>query len=281
MERNFRVVRACATEAIRDFSWREFAPFGWILAVQLVFLLLALNMQSPVAMGSLGAAVRLFEGDAPVHYPRFFLYLPRAASMVEAFLYTIVGAVLVPLSLIRIFAPMDSTLASGGVGTRLRKAILPSLISLSLGLLLLIGWQELVGRALAPTLRAALPGFAGAALIWVLSVLGAYAITAILLYIPVVAIGRGVTLRESLQGGIAEGAALFLYTLLFIVIFSLPALPLLLATQILAGFIVDRLRPELIAVVLAAYAITISVATYLTYAAAARLHWAGQQSEGS
>jgi hypothetical protein len=50
--------------------------------------------------------------------------------------------------------------------------------------------------------------------------------------------------------------------------------------QLGAGFISEKLRPEVIGFLLAAYAAIMSVASYFTYAAAARLHWAAQVREG-
>ena len=56
---------------------------------------------------------------------------------------------------------------------------------------------------------------------------------------------------------------------------------MLLVVQSRPGFIVSKMRPELIPIALMLYAVLISAATYLTYAAAARLHWAGDTRGGT
>ena len=123
--------RACATEAIRDFNWREFAPFGWILAVQLVFLLLAMFLEIPAAMATLGTLTRAIYGDSAIHYPMFYLFLPPLAAIAEGFLYTVPAAVLVPLAIIRTVTPMESPEdRSEPLGHRLQRAWLPSLVVL-------------------------------------------------------------------------------------------------------------------------------------------------------
>jgi hypothetical protein len=279
MQRNFRVARACAVEAARDFRWREYAPFGWILGVQLLFVLLALNLGTTIGMGTAGAAVRLFTGDPPIHYPTFFLILPNVTSWLEVFLYTIPGAVLIPLAIARIRAPMDPELQGPGLKPRLRRAVPPTLIAGLVNLGLLFGWQWLFNQALVPLLRASFPGFQGNVTIWGISLLGAYALSAVLLYVPIVAIGPGATLVPALKNGVAEGVKLFKWTLLFVLVFSLPAMPFLLVMQLMVGFISERMRPEMVAVIIAIYSILISLGTYLAYAAAARLHWASQMEE--
>ena len=275
MERNFRTVRACAAEAVRDFSWREYAPFGWILAAELLFILLAWNLSSVIGMGTVGMLVRLFQGDAALHYPVFFLLLPTISSWLEAFLYTIPGAVLIPLALIRMMAPMEHALSSPeAVRKRLRQAAPLTLLATVLSALLLFGWQFVVNGLLTMLVRVVLSGFPAIATTWGLSVLGAYALSAFFIYVPILAIRPGASFRGSWNEGIHEGTRLLGWTLLFVVIFALPSLPFLFAQQLLAGFISNHLRPEMVAVLIALYAITISVASYITYATAARLHWA-------
>jgi sulfite exporter TauE/SafE len=87
------------------------------------------------------------------------------------------------------------------------------------------------------------------------------------------------TFVGALRGGISEGLRLFKWTVLYLLLFALPALPFLMAIQLGTAFMAERMRPEMIAVVVAIYSILISFATYLTYAAAARLHWASQVEE--
>ena len=279
MQRNFRVARACAVEAARDFRWGEYAPFGWILGVQLLFLLLALNLTSTIGMGTAGAAVRLFLGDAPNHYPTFFMVLPTFSSWLEVFLYTFAGAVLIPLAIARIRAPMDPSLQGGGIRARVQRAWPPTLIAGLLTFALLLAWQWLFNQSLVPLLRASFPGFQGNVMIWSITLIGAYALSAIFLYVPIVAIRSEGSILAALKDGIAEGVRLFKWTLLFVLVFSLPALPFLMVMQLMTGFISERMRPEMIVIVIAMYSILISAGTYLAYAAAARLHWASQMED--
>jgi hypothetical protein len=279
MNRNFRVARACGVEAARDFMWREYAPFGWILGAQLLFLLLALNLGTTIGMATVGAIIRLFVGDAPLHYPSFFLYLPNVTSWVELVLYTLPGAVLIPLAIARIQAPMDPDLQGEGFKARIRRAWPPTLVAGLLTLALLVGWQWLFGKAVVPLIRASFPGLQATAAIWALSLVGAYSLSALFLYVPVIALQRNMTFVGALRGGIGEGVRLFKWTLLYMLLFSLPALPFLMAIQLGTAFMAERMRPEMIAIVVGIYSILISFATYLIYAAAARLHWASQVEE--
>jgi hypothetical protein len=282
MERDLRVARACISEAIREFHLREYAPFGWLLAAHLLFLLLAMFLETPAAMATVGNLTRAIYGDSALHYPMFYLFLPPLAAIAEGFLYTVPAAVLVPLAIIRTMAPMESPGdRSEPVGHRLQRAWLPSLVVLAANVALLWGWQWVFRNGPVPLITRALPGFPGAMVTWVVGILGAYAIAAIFIYVPIVAVRRGVTFGSALSEGLREGLALFRFTLLFIVLFALPVLPVLLVVQSRPGFIVSKMRPELIPIALMLYAILISAATYLTYAAAARLHWAGDRAEGT
>lgn len=279
MNRNFRVARACGVEAARDFMWHEYAPFGWILGAQLLFLLLVFNLGTPIGMGTAGAAVRLFAGDMPIHFPTFFLFLPGAMSWFELFLYTVPGAVLIPLAIARIRAPMDPELQGAGMKARIQRAWPQTLVAglLTIGFVLL--WQWLFARAFVPLLRASFSGLQGNLLIWGLSLLGSYSISVLFLYVPVVAVDPGRPMWSALREGVAEGLRLFKWTILYVILFALPAMPFLMAMQLTAGFIAQRMRPEMIAVVTGLYVILISLGTYLTYAAAARLHWASQMED--
>jgi len=280
MQRNFRIARACAREAVRDFHWREYSPFAWILAAQLLFFLLALNLDTPMGMALAGGLTRIVHGKGPLHYPAYFLDLPYVSAVLELFLYSIPGSVLIPLALIRIMEPMDaSLLEKETVNARLRRAVLPTLIAAILNFGLLLAWQWLINVGPAPLFKASVPGFGGLVLVWLISVVGAYALSAILLYIPIAAVRPATTIPLALKDGLSEGRELFAYTVFFLLAFALPALPFLMITQLKAAFIADRLRPELVAIALALYCTLISVASYFTYGAAARLHWAAQAEE--
>jgi hypothetical protein len=280
MERDFRVARACVSEAIRDFHFREYAPFAWILGGHLLFILLAMFLEATPAMATVGALTRAIYGDSAVHYPTFYLFLPSLAAIAEGFLYSVPAAVLIPLSIILTVAPMERhEERSEPVGDRLRRAWLPTLLVLVGNVGLLWGWQWIFQNGPAPLITRALPGFLGAAIAWFVGVLGAYAIAAVFIYVPIVAIRRGSTFGSALSEGLREGLGLFRFTLFFIFLFALPVLPVLLIVQSRPAFIVSRMRPELIPLALMVYAVLISAATYLTYAAAARLHWSGDQRE--
>jgi hypothetical protein len=278
LRRDIRVVRSCALEALRDFRWHEYAPFGWILAIQLVVLVLAMNLGSGLGMATAGGLARVLGEERQLHYPGFYLYLPVFSSVVESFCYTLPGSVLIPLSLVRILAPMDPDLRTGsGVVRRLRQAFPPTLVASLLSLGLLSGWQWIVvGLGPAALLRGWVPGFAGVVMVWGISLLGAYAVAALFLYVPVVAIRPRATFVDALRDGVSEGTHLLGFTLLLVVLFSLPTLPALFIVQLQSGFLVEKLRPEVVGYGLAIYMILTSLASYLTYAAVARLHWADQ-----
>jgi len=280
MQRNFRIARACAREAVRDFHWREYAPFGWILGAQLLFLLLALNLDTPMGMAIAGGLTGLIHGKGPLHYPVYFLDLPYVSSILELFLYALPGSILIPLALIRIMEPMDPSLLEGhAVKERLQRAFLPTLAAAGLNVGLLYVWQWLVNVGPAPLFRASLPGFPGILVVWAVSVLGAYALSAVLIYVPIAAVRPGATFGTSMKEGLGEGRELFGYTVFLLLAFALPALPFLMVTQLKAAFIAERMRPELVAVALALYSTLISMASYFTYGAAARLHWAAKAEE--
>ncbi len=280
MQRDFRVTRSCAKEALRDFHWREYAPFGWILAAQLLFLVLAMNLGHEWGMATAGGLARLLGAEKQLHYPQFYVFLPSLLSIFEAILYTVPGSLLIPLSLIRVLAPMDHALAEGhGVGSRLKQAFLPTFAAGLLGAGLLWVWQYLLRIGPEPLLRSTLSGFQGTLAIWGLSVLGAYAISAFFIYVPIAAIRPGATFRESFAKGLLEGVELFGSTMFFILLFSWPALPFLLIAGLKSLVIIEKLRPEVVGIIMGIYMVLISTASYLTYAAAARLHWAEMAEE--
>ena len=280
MKRDVRIARTCGIEAVKDFHFREYAPFAWILAAHLLFLILALNLEAAPAMASVGAFTRMIFGRESVHYPGFFLYLPSAAAIFEAFLYSVPGALLIPLALIRTMAPMEPPeLRNQPIGPRLRSAFFPTMVVSVLNVALLAGWQWVYQKGPGPLITTLVPGFPGDATAWLVGVLGAYAIAAIFIYVPIVAVRPGTGFGEAIVKGIAEGVRLFWYTFVFIIVYALPVLPVLLIVQSRPAFIVDKMRPEIIPISLIVYAVLISAATYLTYAASARLHWAADRME--
>jgi hypothetical protein len=281
MRRDFRVAKACASEAVRDFRLYEYAPFGLILAAQSIFLALVFTMGTPLGMATAGAIARLVLGDN-IHYPTFFLNLPSVSQRVEAFLYALPGSVLIPLSLIRILKPAHPELGDKAVvRSRLKQAFLPALAAALVNAALLEVWQALLRVGPVPIMKAVMPGFAGQAVTWVIAIVVAFAVAALFLYVPILAVQAGVSLRDACVRGFKEGVRLFPHSVFFIFLFSWPALCFLFLTQMRTGFIVGRMRPEILPLLLFGYSLLISVASYLTYAAAMRLHWAEEKEEAS
>lgn len=274
MRRDLQVAWACAISAARGFRWSEYAPFGWILAAQILFLFLAVRLESPLGMATVGGLAGFLLGQEALRYPDFFLYLPTIASSVEAFLYTVPGAVLIPLALIRMQRRLEPGPSSSmATAPWLRLAALPTLLAWVIQVAVLAGWQSLVQIWPSRLLASSLPGDGGFLVSWMLGVLGAYAIEAIFLYVPIVAVGRGGgPLLGTVREGLSEGLVLFRYTWVFVVGLSLPVLPFLLLAQLRAAAIVNRLQPELVAVLLGIYAALASIANYLIFSAARRLH---------
>lgn len=276
MNRDFRMAWTCANEALRAFRWGEYAPFGWIFAAQILFLYLATRLETPLGMGTIGGLTRMLGGEASLHYPRFFSYLPTVASYVEAFLYTVPGSLLIPLALIRIERSVWHSAHQGSVARRVGAASLPTLLAWLVQGALLFWWQSIVSDRLAGYVQYALSGFQAVLTVWLVSLLGAFAIAAIFLYIPIVAIRSGSSFLKVLRRGVREGFAFLWCTLFFILFFSWPALLFLLATQLQADVIVRELRPEVVALLLGIYAALMSVASYFTFAAASRFHRASR-----
>lgn len=272
MRRDFRVARSCVTRAARGFHWGEYAPFGWILGAQLVFLILAVRLDTRLSMATVGALAGAVLGDAPLHYPDFYLHLPTLSTLVDAFLYTVPGSVLIPLSLIRTQRRLEPQLAAATTtGAWLKRAVPPTLLAWVIQAGLLMAWDAIVEKWASGNLTA-IPGDGGFIASWSVNVLGAYAISALFLYVPIVAVRDPGTFGQMFREGLAEGFAVFRFTWPFIVLLSLPALPFLLLAELQAASIVNRLQPELVALLLAIYAALVSIASYLIFGAARRLH---------
>lgn len=273
MRRDSRVAWASVMSAARGFHWGEYAPFGWILAAQAVFLILAVRLDTPLSMATVGALAGAVLGDAPLHYPDFYLHLPSLATLVDAFLYTVPGSVLIPLSLIRMQRRLEPEVSGApSTGAWLKRAAPPTLAAWLVQAGLYVAWDAVVEAFSSHRLNATMPGESGFLVAWALNVLGAYAISAIFIYVPIVAVRDPGTFSQTIRDGLAEGFALFRHTWLFILVLSLPALPFLLLAQLQAAAIVNRLQPELIVLLLAIYAAVGSIASYLIFGAARRLH---------
>jgi len=270
---------SCAREAVQDFRFYEYLPFGAILALQIVFLILAVNLGAPWGMATAGWLATQFGGDKVLHYPQFFLFLPNLAVLVEIFLYGLAGCVLIPLAVARIMEPTDRALqAPGAIGIRVRRAALPVLAGAFVSLALLTGWQALLPMGPAGLIR----GFAGGGLqgetaLWITGMLISYAVSTCFLCVPVVAIQEGRGFVRSLVDGVRRSVGMFPFIYAFVLLFSLPALIALYVTQVFGTLLVIQMRPEVSAVLLLVYAILINLATYLLYAATTRLLLASRQ----
>ena len=284
MARDTGSAQSAASEALRNFRFHEYAPFFWILAAQLIALVLAMNLGSAWGMGTMGWLARRIAGDGPVHYPVFYVFLPNLMSIVEAFLYVLPGSVLIPLAVLRILrrlAPEAS--APGETRSRITRAVPIVLIAALLNTALLAGWQWVLGqRAVSGTIRGlAGGGFTGVALVWIVGVLVAYALATVLLYVPVVALLSNRSLPAVFGQGVRTGLARFFPTFLIVLLFSLPAAIVLFVTQVLGAQLVGQIRPEITGLLVALYIVLISFASYLIYNATARYYVGGRVEEAA
>jgi hypothetical protein len=264
------------TESLRDFRGYEWAPFGWILAAQLLFLFCAVNLGTPWGMAGAGwLAMSAAKGDAFLHYPQFFVALPTIAALVEWALYVFAGAVLIPMAVLRISEPHEPP-GPRATSSRLRRAILPTLLGGLLNLVVLQAWQWVLSIGPEPMVRGYLPGPAGQISLWCLGVLVSYVLSGPFLFIPVHAIRRQVSFAQAVFDGLGQGVRLIWPAFLVIAICSWPTLLFLAPVQLGAAAIVHKMRPELVVLFLALYAATTSLANYLIYASVTRLHWADQ-----
>jgi hypothetical protein len=262
-----------AFDAARGFRWSEFAPFFWILAVQWIFLVLATQLQNPWAMGIVEPGVRMVGGEASLHYPLFFNYVSILLGWLESFLYTVPGAVLIPLALLRFYSRTDRALSLGaGAGARLAGAFLPTLVSGLLGTFAVLGWQRYAAGSVVSTIRMFVMEPFGSLLGWIAATLGGYAIIVLILYVPVAAVQARTNPVRAFIYGVRFGIRSWPATFAFAVLFGIPAIIVQYALERHGMTIITRLRPEAITIFLAAYAAITSVATYFTYGAAARLY---------
>jgi hypothetical protein len=275
MARDTGSAQSAASEALRNFRFHEYAPFFWILLVQLIALALAMNLGTAWGMGTMGWLARRIAGDGPVHYPVFYVFLPNLMSIIEAFLYALPGSILIPLAVLRILRSLaPEAAASSAPRGRLARAFPVVLLGAILGTALLLGWQWVLGqRAVSGTIRGLVGGgFPGVALVWVVGVLVAYALSTLLLYVPIIAVLSNRNLGVVLAQGIRTGFARFFPTFLIVLLFSLPAAIVLFVTQVLGTQLVGQIRPEITGLLVALYSVLISLASYLIYNAAVRYH---------
>lgn len=264
-------------DAVREFRWAEYAPFFWILAAQWIFLALTTQLHNAWAMGFVAPITRLVGGEANLHYPAFYGYLSILLGWIESFLYTVPGAVLIPLSLLRYYARSDRALSLGaGAATRLVGAFVPTLLAGLAAVGCIWGWQRYASphllNAWRQWLSEPMAGFFG----WLAITLGGYAILTLVLYIPVAAVQARTNPVRAIGYGLRFGLRSWPVTLAFAVFFGAPAILVQFLLERQGAVILARLRPEVIVAFLGVYALATSVATYFTYATAARLYRAAR-----
>lgn len=260
-------------DAVREFRWSEFSPFFLILLAQWIFLALTTQLHTAWAMGLIEPLVHLTGGTQNLHYPAFFGYLSILLGWVESFLYSVPGAVLIPLSLLRYYARYDRALSLGaGFATRLAGAFVPTLLAGLASVGCIWGWQRFASQWLMASWRAWVPEPMGGVLGWLAITLGGYGILTLILYIPVAAVQARTNPLRALGYGLRFGIRSWPLTLFYAVLFGAPAILVQFLLERQGAFLLARLRPEVIAVFLAIYAAATSVATYFTYATAARLY---------
>lgn len=279
MAREIRTVRAAALEALGSFRFHEFAPFAWILAAELIVLILAMNLGTAWGMGTVGWLSDRLAGDRTLHYPIFYAFLPTLMTNVEAVLYALAGSVLIPLALIRVLRPVDpASFPAAATGSRLRQAFLAVLIAAILSEVLILGWQWVLNQpAVLKGIRSVLRGgFAGSIGVTLLGMLVGYAIWTLFLFVPVSAVQPGRAFGRAFFGGLRESFANFFPAYLVVIGLSLPAAAILLVLQVMGSFLVTQIRPEIIGVLIGLYAILSMLATFFIYSAAARFYQARQ-----
>ncbi|HEU4724549.1 MAG TPA: hypothetical protein VFU59_04530 [Candidatus Eisenbacteria bacterium] len=260
-------------DAVREFRWTEFSPFFLILMAQWIFLGLTTQLHHSWAMGVVAPIAQLAGGTQNLHYPAFYGYLSILLGWVESFLYSVAGAVLIPLSLLRYYARSDRALSLGaGSATRLVSAVLPTLLAGLAGIGCIWGWQRFASPQLMTAWRQWAPEPMGGFLGWLAVTLGGYAIQTLVVYIPVAAVQARTNPIRAIGYGLRFGIRSWPLTLLFAVFFGAPAIFVQFLLERQGGFILARLRPEVIVAFLAVYAAATSVATHLTYNTAARLY---------
>ena len=276
MAPRFGTIRAYGSEAMANFSLREYAPFAWLLAANCLFLFLASNLGSIWGMASAGRVAYLVGGDGATRNPGFFVSLPTIFAYTETAIYTVLGAIVLPLALVGMIAHDEPSLKSAEArAARVRGAILPTFLGLLACLALSILWQWAVGNWIVPVFRLFLGGgFNSILATWAVSTLVGYVFVALVYHVPIFAIRTGAGPLPAFTGGVRQGVPLLWGTMLYILFFSIPAIVVQAVVQLFPTLIVVRLRPELILVLLFVYAALTSLAAYLSYSAAVRLHLA-------
>jgi len=262
-----------AIESVRGIRWAEYAPFFWILLLQFLFLVVCSQMQSAWAMGIVAPLARMVGGEGSLHYPVFYAYVSILFGWVESFVYTVPGALLIPLALLRYYSRSDRALSLGaGAAVRLAGAVPPTLVAGLAGISAVLAWQTYLAGPVSLFLRQHLPGPFGSFLAWLSATLGGYVIIALLLYVPVAAVQARTNPIRAFALGIRFGLRSWPLTIFYSVLFGIPAIFVQFVLERQGSLLLTRLRPELSLLFLTIYAVVTSLGTYLTYLTAARLY---------
>jgi hypothetical protein len=277
MARDIRTIRAAALDALGSFRLYEFAPFGWILAAELIVLVLAMNLGTAWGMGTAGWLAARIAGEGPLHYPAFYAFLPTLMTDLEVLLYAFAGSYLIPLATLRVLQGQNpARTAPGEAASRARGAYLPVLIGAILSTILIVGIQWVLGQqAVSGTIRGLLRGgFIGTAGVAIVGMLAGYAVWTLFVYVPVSSVQPGRSLGAKFAAGFREGLENFLPTYVVVIGLSLPAAAILLVLQVMGIFLVGQIRPEIIGVLIGLYSLLSMLATFFIYSAAARYYQA-------
>lgn len=276
MAASLRIAGRSAAEAFRTFTWGEYAPLLFLLAAQWLYLLFGLNLGAAWGMAVSGTIAHWLVGDAGIDYPGFLQILPVTFSYVESATFIVVGAFVLPFVVARVLARVKPSRAQAdAMKARIRAAFLPTFLALLAGFLLTYAWQIYVSRGLhallAPMIRG---GLQSATATWIVSVFVGYAITTLLIFVPVVAVSENVGPLQALGRGVKEGWTRFATTYPFAILLSAPALLLQFVVQIGGGLLASRTRPENLAYLLLLYVVASTVATYFVWNMATRYYHA-------
>ena len=273
---NVRMARESIGEAIRSFSLASYGPIFVLLGAQILYLLLGLNLGSALGMATAGLASRLIAGPDSISYPGFFHLLPVTYSFVESITFVLIGAWALPVLAAGILPARSPAERKAGA----RRGFLPTFLALALVTLLAYFWQRIEPSTVGPLVGVIARGeFPRAVVTWTVGVIVVYALTTLVVYVPIVAVRPGTGAVEALRGGIGRGFARFWVTYPMAILFSLPALLLQLTLSLLGSFIANRTRPENVAYLLIGYAILSSLGIYLLWGAATRLHETEEDGE--
>jgi len=274
MAGSFQIAGRCANESFRTFTWSDYSPLLFLLAAQWLYLIFGLNMGATWGMAVAGTIARAVVGDAALDYPGFMQLLPLTFSYVESATFIVIGAFAVPMVVARVLARIKPAGPGAGVSkARVGAAVLPTFLALLAAFLLTYAWQLYVSRGLhaflAPIIRG---GLQSATATWVVSVAVGYAITTLMIFVPVVAVSENVGPIEALRRGVGEGLQRFVTTYPFVLLLSIPALVLQLIVQIGGSILTNRTRPENLAYLLLVYVVASTVATYFVWNMATRYY---------